>query len=88
MLPFLLLSVGCAGQQQVRYVPVERCSVPTARLQPTPEPGFRDATNRDLLLEIDGEGGWRESLRACNRDKADTERLIEFSRRKAEGVPK
>lgn len=40
---------------------------------------MRDETNGELLREIEASGGWRESLRACNRDKADIAELIEFA---------
>ena len=36
-----------------------------------------DATNGALLREIEGEHGWRVTLRACNQDKSDVQKLIE-----------
>lgn len=78
MLLCLLWCAACAAPT-VQYIQVERCSVPTARLAQTQEPELRDKTNGDLLLEIDGPGGWLEALRSCNRDKADVQRLIEHT---------
>jgi hypothetical protein len=75
---FLSLCVACAAPLPTTvYVPVERCSAPVSRLLPTAEPPMRDATNADLLLETDD---LRLALRECNRDKADTKRLIENNR--------
>lgn len=87
MLPCLLLCAACVGPTP-QYVRVEACSVPTARLSPTPEPDFNDATNGALLSEIEGPDGWRSSLRACNRDKADVKRLIEHTQQQPKGERK
>lgn len=85
--PCLLLCGACAAPTP-QYVRVETCSVPTARLSPTPEPDFNDATNGALLSEIEGPDEWRSSLRACNRDKADTKRLIEHVQQQPKGERK
>lgn len=73
----LILCAGCAEPIK-EYVTVERCPLPTARLAPTPEPAMSDETNGALLREIEGKGGWRSTLRSCNRDKADAEALIQY----------
>lgn len=81
----LLLFAGCAAPRERVRVETQ-CPVPTARLNPTPEPALRDETNGQLLNEIDGENGWWSALKACNRDKADIRRLIEQANRKKEDV--
>lgn len=48
----------------------------TEQLVATPEPVMKDATNKELLSEIEGPEGWRIALSSCNKDKATTVQLI------------